>query len=101
MLSVRIHLDDCNEDNGALRVLPGSHKLGRLTAEQIAEKQRSIAPVSCAVHEGGVVLMRPLLLHSSSAAPAPSHRRVNNIDYASSQLDGGLRGLEATSNYIK
>jgi ectoine hydroxylase-related dioxygenase (phytanoyl-CoA dioxygenase family) len=26
MLSVRLHLDDCGEENGALRVIPGSHK---------------------------------------------------------------------------
>ena len=35
MLVVRLHLDDCGEDNGPLRVLPGSHRLGRLTSEQI------------------------------------------------------------------
>lgn len=91
MLSVRIHLDDCGESNGALRVLPGTHRLGRLTAEQISEQQRSATSVSCAVQRGGVVLMRPLLLHASSAASQASHRRVIHIDYASTQLDGGLQ----------
>ena len=33
MLTVRLHLDDCGEDNGPLRVLPGSHRLGRLTSQ--------------------------------------------------------------------
>ena len=28
MLAVRIHLDDCNADNGALRAVPGSHRCG-------------------------------------------------------------------------
>ena len=32
MLAVRIHLDDCGESNGALRVFPGSHCSGRLHA---------------------------------------------------------------------
>jgi hypothetical protein len=91
MLSVRIHLDDCDESNGALRVLPGTHKLGRLAAEQISQQQRSVASVSCAVPQGGVVLMRPLLLHASSAASKALHRRVIHIDYASSKLDGGLQ----------
>jgi ectoine hydroxylase-related dioxygenase (phytanoyl-CoA dioxygenase family) len=91
MLSVRIHLDDCDESNGALRVLPGTHKLGRLTADQISENQRSIPPVPCAVQSGGILLMRPLLLHASSAASKAVHRRVIHIDYASSQLDGGLQ----------
>jgi ectoine hydroxylase-related dioxygenase (phytanoyl-CoA dioxygenase family) len=90
MLSVRIHLDDCDEANGGLRILPGTHNLGRLTAEQVSKQQRSVVSVSCAVEQGGVVLMRPLLLHSSSAASNAVHRRVIHIDYASSQLDGGL-----------
>jgi ectoine hydroxylase-related dioxygenase (phytanoyl-CoA dioxygenase family) len=80
MLSVRTHLDDCDEANGAVRVLPGTHRLGRLTREQVAEQQRSVASVSCAVHSGGVVLMRPLLLHASSAASKAVHRRVIHID---------------------
>jgi ectoine hydroxylase-related dioxygenase (phytanoyl-CoA dioxygenase family) len=91
MLSIRIHLDDCDQSNGALRVIPGTHELGRLTHERILEQQRSAGYVSCTVRAGGVVLMRPLLLHASSAAFNASHRRVIHIDYASSRLDGGLR----------
>jgi ectoine hydroxylase-related dioxygenase (phytanoyl-CoA dioxygenase family) len=98
ILSVRIHLDDCAEDNGALRVLPGTHRLGRLAAEEVSEQQRSVISVFCAVQKGGVVLMRPLLLHSSSAASKAAHRRVIHIDYASSQLDGGLQWSATTSN---
>jgi len=90
MLAVRIHLDDCHEDNGALRVLPGTHTLGRLNAEDIAERRAGIS-VSCAVNAGGVVLMKPLLLHASSAAARAAHRRVIHIEYAASQLAGGLQ----------
>jgi ectoine hydroxylase-related dioxygenase (phytanoyl-CoA dioxygenase family) len=90
MLSVRIHLDDCDESNGALSVLPGTHKLGRLTPERIAEQQRSMPAVTCAVRAGDVVLMKPLLLHASGVASKAVHRRVIHIDYASSQLGGGL-----------
>jgi ectoine hydroxylase-related dioxygenase (phytanoyl-CoA dioxygenase family) len=32
--ALRLHLDDCSERNGALRVVPGSHRLGRLTAAE-------------------------------------------------------------------
>ena len=96
MLSVRIHLDDCDADNGALRVLPGTHRLGRLTGQEISEQQRFVTPMFCAAREGDIVLMRPLLLHASSAASKAAHRRVIHIDYASSQLDGGLRWLAET-----
>ena len=98
MLSVRIHLDHCDEANGGLRVLPGTHRLGRLTPEQIARQQRAVAFTSCAVHAGGVLLMRPLLLHASSAASKAVHRRVIHLDYASSQLDGGLRWLTSAAS---
>jgi len=97
MLSVRIHLDDCEESNGALRVLPGTHRLGRLTAVEIAEQERIATSVSCVVSPGGVVVMRPLLVHASSAASKATHRRVIHIDYASSPLDDGLHWATASS----
>lgn len=90
MLAIRIHLDGCNEQNGALRVLPGTHKMGRLNAEQIASAQVQGAPVTCAIESGGAVLMRPLLLHASSPADDPRHRRVIHIDYAAVDLPPGL-----------
>jgi ectoine hydroxylase-related dioxygenase (phytanoyl-CoA dioxygenase family) len=34
MLTMRLHLDDCDEGNGPLRVLPGSHCSGKLDAIQ-------------------------------------------------------------------
>ena len=91
MLAVRIHLDDCGEDNGALRVIPGSHLWGRLSAAQIQTIAATERSVSCPVGSGGVLLMRPLLLHSSSASETPKHRRVIHIDFASTPLPGGLK----------
>ncbi len=35
MISVRLHLDPCGEENGALRVLSGSHTSGRISDEDI------------------------------------------------------------------
>lgn len=90
MLSIRIHLDDCEESNGVLRVLPGTHRLGRLNAVQIAEQERINTFSNCVVPAGGVVVLRPLLIHASSAASRAVHRRVIHIDYASCPLDGGL-----------
>ena len=90
MLSVRIHLDPCGEANGALRVIPGTHRMNRFTAEQIAAQQTSHAAATCTAQAGDVLLMRPLLLHASSSASQALHRRVIHIDYASTPLDGGL-----------
>jgi ectoine hydroxylase-related dioxygenase (phytanoyl-CoA dioxygenase family) len=91
MVAVRIHLDDCHERNGALRVLPGTHRYGRLTSEQVERAQQQIAPVTCSIARGGAVLMKPLVLHTSSAADNPSRRRVIHIDFASCDLPHGLK----------
>jgi hypothetical protein len=91
MLSVRIHLDTCHAENGALRVLAGSHRAGRLNADQIQDWRGRCMAETCVVAAGGVLLMRPLLLHASSAATSPMRRRVIHIDYAADSLPGGLQ----------
>jgi ectoine hydroxylase-related dioxygenase (phytanoyl-CoA dioxygenase family) len=93
MLAVRIHLDDCGEENGPLKVIPGTHRMGRLSAGRIQSMQQSMPVERCVVKRGDAILMRPLLLHSSSAAESPAHRRVIHLEYASSDLPNGLRWL--------
>ena len=56
MLAIRLHLDESNEDNGPLRVIPGSHKAGRLAAEEVAA-WRERPSVICTVPKGGAILM--------------------------------------------
>ncbi|PSB51330.1 phytanoyl-CoA dioxygenase family protein [Chamaesiphon polymorphus] len=90
MLTVRIHLDRTDESNGALKVIPGSHRQGKLTTPQIDEWKQLNRAISCNCQAGGVLLMRPLLLHSSSIATTPSHRRVIHLEYADRPLDKGL-----------
>jgi ectoine hydroxylase-related dioxygenase (phytanoyl-CoA dioxygenase family) len=91
MLSVRIHLDPCGEENGALKILPGSHRLGRLPEAEAIRLGAENPPIVCAANAGDAVLMRPLLLHSSSASDSPSHRRVIHLDFAAAQLPLPLR----------
>lgn len=83
MVTIRLHLDDCGPENGPLRVIPGSHALGRLTRERI-QAIRDVSPETvCIAPEGSALLMRPLLLHASSPARKPAHRRVLHIEFAS------------------
>lgn len=81
MLTIRLHLDDCHTDNGPLRILPGSHRLGRLTRDRI-RALTATGEVSCLAPAGAALIMRPLLLHASSPAARPDHRRVIHIEYA-------------------
>lgn len=92
--ALRLHLDACDESNGALRVIPGSHLGGELNREQVDSAARSGRTVTCAVAKGGVLLMRPLLLHASSPASSPSHRRVLHIEYACDELPNGLEWFD-------
>jgi hypothetical protein len=48
--------------------------------------------VDCLVAAGGIVAMRPLILHASSKAESARPRRVLHIEYADSlDIDDGLR----------
>jgi hypothetical protein len=97
MVTLRLHLDDCPAENGALRVLPGSHRHGKLSAEQIADWRTRVPETVCEVPAGGVLMMRPLLLHASSASVRPGHRRVLHLEYACDSLPGGLRWGDQTT----
>ena len=89
MLAVRIHLDDCGSDNGPLRVIAGSHRRGRFNDEELLQHSQGLAVV-CTAARGDVLLFRPLLMHASSAASAPAHRRVIHFEYAACDPPGGL-----------
>ncbi len=82
MLAIRVYLDFCGEENGPLRVLPGSHLSGKLNARQVADAVAETAMVELYVPQGSIVLMRPLLVHSSSPARAATHRRVLHVELA-------------------
>ena len=99
MLSVRIHLDDCPSTNGALRVIPGSHRNGKVPETTIATIVHGHEAVTCEMHAGEALLMRPLLIHSSSASETPQHRRVVHLDYANVSLPDGLGWFEQRSGY--
>jgi ectoine hydroxylase-related dioxygenase (phytanoyl-CoA dioxygenase family) len=90
MVSVRLHLDDCPKKNRALRVIARSHTSGKLEERLIQELAERSATVTCSMLRGGVLMMRPLLLHASSASTIPGHRRVIHFDYAAAELPSGM-----------
>jgi len=94
MISVRIHLDECPTENGALRVLPRTHAQGKLSQQKIDELVANSTPYTCEAAAGEALLMSPLLLHASSASTLPKHRRVLHFDYASIELASGLEWRE-------
>ncbi|MEM1083181.1 MAG: phytanoyl-CoA dioxygenase family protein [Verrucomicrobiota bacterium] len=79
--TLRIHIDDTSASNGALKVVPNTHALGRLNATQIQVEVAS-GSTTCICGPGDVLQMSPLILHSSSRSEKPAHRRVVHIEYA-------------------
>jgi hypothetical protein len=96
MVTVRLHLDDPDGAHGPLRVIPGSHRAGRLNAAETRRWLDRAPSAVCLVPRGGALVMRPLLLHASSAAdppgsgPRPRHRRVIHLEFAAHPLPHGL-----------
>jgi ectoine hydroxylase-related dioxygenase (phytanoyl-CoA dioxygenase family) len=90
MVTVRLHLDPCGPENGPVQVIPGSHRAGRLSADEIQRRRAERAPEPACIGSGGALLMRPLLLHASSPSSLPAHRRVIHLEFAADDLPGGL-----------
>jgi len=92
VLALRLHLDASTSENGPLRVIPGSHAAGVLSDEEVFSVARGQEHVGCFVPRGGVLAMRPLLIHSSSKVREDAPRRVLHIEYADSlDLDENIR----------
>lgn len=91
LLAVRLHLDECGAEQGALRVVPGSQRHGILTPDEGLLWRARLGEQLCPVAAGGVMLMRPLLLHASSKSRAAGRRRVLHFLFAPADLPDGLR----------
>jgi ectoine hydroxylase-related dioxygenase (phytanoyl-CoA dioxygenase family) len=93
MVALRLHLDAATSENGSLRVLPGSHRLGVLSDEEAAAyaHQHAAQAVTCLSPPGAILAMSPLLLHCSAKATSTAPRRVLHIEYAIAREFSGLR----------
>jgi len=100
-LALGLHLDDSTAENGPLRVLPGTQKLGVLTDDALHALSTRITPAECFVPRGGVLAMRPLIVHVSSKSQSKAPRRVRHIEYsASSEVQAGLELAIASETEI-
>jgi len=92
VVALRLHLNDSTSENGPLRVLPRTHTLGVLTDDQIRNLAGRVEQVECLVPRGGVLAMRPLIVHASSKSATEAPRSVLHIEYA--RVHGLSDGLE-------
>jgi ectoine hydroxylase-related dioxygenase (phytanoyl-CoA dioxygenase family) len=95
MATVRIHLDDTSSENGALRIIPGSHLFGKIPSGMVASHVGGPI-VTCECRPGDVLVMSPLILHSSRKSLNPIRRRILHFEYAQPEdLDPSLSWHEA------
>ncbi len=91
MMTARIHLDNVTERNGPLEVIPGSQQTGKVL--QLGKTP----PQTILVGRGDVLLIRPLVAHSSGPSDAEmlAHRRILHLEFAASpQLPDGYHWHE-------
>ncbi len=100
MVTIRLHLDDTPASNGALRVIPGSHRDGRIDTDALRSFDKERA-VTCECSFGDALLMSPLILHSSRRSELPARRRVIHFEYARDEdLDSRLEWFETASKQL-
>jgi len=92
VVALRLHLDDSTSENGPLRVLPATHTMGVLSDNAIHGLSIRTTAVDCLARRGGILVMRPLIVHASSKSRSAMPRRVLHIEYAASASIGD--GLE-------
>jgi ectoine hydroxylase-related dioxygenase (phytanoyl-CoA dioxygenase family) len=91
LVAIRVHIDACDSKSGPLRVVPGSHLLGRIQAAKLGQTLDAVRYHECVVRRGGALVMRPLLVHASSRAIASVRRRVLHFLFGPPSLPFGLR----------
>ncbi|MEQ1733185.1 MAG: phytanoyl-CoA dioxygenase family protein [Bacteroidia bacterium] len=92
IFTIRIHLDDTDENNGALKVITKSHLKDIYRPETIDWNMENEA--ICRVNKGGVMLMKPLLLHSSNKTVNDKKRRVIHIEFSNQKLPNQIKWAE-------
>ena len=95
MIAVRIHLDEADETNGALEVMPGTHQNGFLDAANIQEITGKQRPYIVTGGPGSIFAMRPLLLHRSRRSTVNRPRRVIQLEYGPASLPPPLEWHDA------
>ncbi len=81
MLTLRVHFDEVTDENGPLRVIPGSH------VSSSSEGVGSDQAVTIHASAGDVLVMRPLISHCSEASSPGTrrHRRILHLEFSADE----------------
>jgi phytanoyl-CoA hydroxylase len=91
LASVQLYLDDANEQNGCLWVIPGSHRFGHLPAPRDrgvlgrlytdVRRLQGLEPVAIAAPAGSAIFFHPYLVHGSRSNRSRASRRALVLTY--------------------
>jgi ectoine hydroxylase-related dioxygenase (phytanoyl-CoA dioxygenase family) len=90
MVTIRVHLDAASTENGCLKIIPNSHKLGVISQQAIPDAVADAQIYCCEVNKYAALIMRPLLLHASSKSLVLEQRRVLHFEFSDWQLPAGV-----------
>ena len=82
MMTLRWHLDPVRDSDGPLKVLPTTHRRGRMEQAAIHALAQTSDPVALTAERGDIVAMRPLLVHASSRRTSGGRRRIVHVEFA-------------------
>jgi len=93
-------VDDATEENGCMRYIPGSHKLGLLPHKELT--QAHLAPegngfgeeIPVPIPAGAVIFHHLLVLHSSKANTSPNSRRAWALHYANRDAESSAKAWD-------
>lgn len=95
LVAIRLHIDHCFDDDGPLRVVPGSHLQKQISPAAVTSLRQTYGEVTCTGTRGTALIMRPLLLHASSKTRNQGKRRVLHFLFGPRQLQYGLQWRQA------
>jgi hypothetical protein len=91
LVAVRVHLDANSQENGPLRLIPHSHRFGRLSAADAMKLRETSQEVVCVAPARSGLVLRPLILHASSKARSSSPRRVLHFLFGALDIPGDVK----------
>ena len=90
MVTIRISLDASDKNNGCLKFLAGSHKMGIIKSTDMLEFTKHKAAIYCETSVGSALVMRPHIVHGSEKAISQKPRRVLHFEYAGYTLPNDI-----------
>ena len=86
MLFVRVHLDDAGVENSAMEIALGSHKCGRVAADDAEVHAMRHETELCIAKRGDVQVLKMGILHRSRTSSSQRPRRAVQIDFSADHL---------------